>query len=575
VIASVPQIGVQPAPAKLPSAGASPISFSQVMEQHQASVHGMPDPAKAQNPSDSKPAAAGASKAASLPLKLATDLAKTDKKADDSQGNPKQDSQNNTGSNTLLAQIVASIPAPVPPPAPPTPPAEAVNNSSTAPVTQPAAIVGASAFGPKLPSAHFVNAFHEGLSTKLADVLPSSKPHATVEDGKTEGLPENTDSVDTIPSDAPDDGPKALSSDTARPAPDPNALVASTKVAAAAKPLSEEVGVSQSKSASPIDISQQSKNEKAPNSTASKPDKENGGVDAPQTKAASAPSQSAAVNSVNLSSVLAAADPASPAKAAEIKELKLPAVVPQPTSNPKQALPSALSTQATPQAPTSKDANAAHAGKEEKKDDDSGETLQDTQQVPTDTPKDLAAPQPNSSFSHVVTQATNVKDHTLQSSSNDVVPGALVHLHAAETPAPESASAALLHSRILQRIGQSELRVGIQAGEFGTVDIRTSMSRNQVTAEISVDHGELGRMLAAELPSLQNKLAEHHIPPASLVLQTQTSGSFADSGQRSGNWHRTPPAQNVFNSYAGEQAEGRNLVAPELSGTGSGLDIHM
>ena len=582
MIASVAQIGVQPAPAKLSSVATSPTTFSQLMEQHQTSIHGMPDNAIGQNLSESKDPLAGPSNATNSPAGVTMDrpsASKTDKKATDSQGDANQDGPDNTSSAVLLPQIAVLIPAP--PAAPPAAPAQSkdastTSSTSTSTVAESSAKPATTASARTLPNSHFLNALREDLNAKTAEALPPPETKARLDEGKEEALPKDTNSLAAVSANTQDDdGTKTRPADTSTPNPDPNSLRVTAKAASTAKQLPEDAGASQPKLSSPVDGSQHTKGGNGPQLNPSKPAKENDGVGSPQNKIQSAQAGPSANKPVDVPAVLATTDSISTAKAAQIKELKLPVAAPQPASDPKQVSPT-FNAQATPQAPAPKEANATHAGKVEKRDDDSGEAIQETQPVATDAPKDLSATQPHASFPHVVAQTTNIKDHVPPPASKDLSPGTLAGLHAADTPAPEAASAAaLLHSKILQRTGQSELRVGIQAGEFGTVDIRTSMSRNQVTAEIAVEHGELGRMLAAELPSLQSKLAEHHIPPASLVLQTQTSGSFADSGQRSGNWQRMPQAQSGFSSYAGDHAESRSITTPELTGSSPGLDIHM
>jgi hypothetical protein len=86
-------------------------------------------------------------------------------------------------------------------------------------------------------------------------------------------------------------------------------------------------------------------------------------------------------------------------------------------------------------------------------------------------------------------------------------------------------------AKLTDRGGQSELHVGFQAGEFGNVDIRTSILRNQVTAEISVERGDLHNMLAVDLPHLKEKLASHSVAEANIVLNNQSGGSSSDSRQ--------------------------------------------
>jgi len=131
----------------------------------------------------------------------------------------------------------------------------------------------------------------------------------------------------------------------------------------------------------------------------------------------------------------------------------------------------------------------------------------------------------------------------------------------------------LLHSaRLVERIGQTELRVGIQAGEFGNVDIRTSMVRNQFTAQISVERGDLGKVLAAELPSLQNKLSEQRLPMANITLQNQSSGGSAGFGQGSRQSH-TMQQSVIPQSSEGESVQA--LMSPADASSAERLDVHM
>ena len=132
----------------------------------------------------------------------------------------------------------------------------------------------------------------------------------------------------------------------------------------------------------------------------------------------------------------------------------------------------------------------------------------------------------------------------------------------------------LLHSaRLVERVGQSELRVGIQAGEFGNVDIRTSMVRNQFTAQISVERGELGKVLAAELPSLQNKLSEQRLPVANITLQNQSSGGSAGFGQGS---RQSQTMQQIVIPQSSEAEPAPTFMGlADASISTERLDVHM
>lgn len=128
-------------------------------------------------------------------------------------------------------------------------------------------------------------------------------------------------------------------------------------------------------------------------------------------------------------------------------------------------------------------------------------------------------------------------------------------------------------AKLVERMGESELRLGIRAGEYGSVDIRTSMVRNQFTAEISVERGELGRVMAAELPSLQNRLAEQRVPVANITVQNHTGSQSTASEQQKSQDGQQRYATNSVN----EREEGPipALVALEGTASASRLDIHM
>lgn len=127
-------------------------------------------------------------------------------------------------------------------------------------------------------------------------------------------------------------------------------------------------------------------------------------------------------------------------------------------------------------------------------------------------------------------------------------------------------------AKLVERIGETEIRLGIRAGEFGNVDIRTLMVRNQLSAEISAERGEMGRALAAELPSLQNRLSEQRVPMSDITVQNHTGGQSAASEQQ-----KPRDGQQVYTTSAvGERNDlTPALVAMEGTTPTSRLDIHM
>ena len=137
-----------------------------------------------------------------------------------------------------------------------------------------------------------------------------------------------------------------------------------------------------------------------------------------------------------------------------------------------------------------------------------------------------------------------------------------------------ASSGSLLHSaKLVERIGQTELRVGVQTEQFGNVDIRTSMARNQFSAQISVERPELGKVLAAELPNLQNRLSEQRIPGANITLENQSSGGSAGFGRESRQSQTTH--QIVIPDNTEVESPPVPVVYAEATTSTARLDVHM
>lgn len=142
-----------------------------------------------------------------------------------------------------------------------------------------------------------------------------------------------------------------------------------------------------------------------------------------------------------------------------------------------------------------------------------------------------------------------------------------------ENPATAPGTPVSLHSaRLLESLGQSELRVGMKMGDLGNIEIRTQLHHDQVRAEISVERGDLSRSLAAEIPALQQKLHEQDMPLASIVINHQAaagSGSFERGSQQQQQAHT--PMAHVF----GIDLPTTSFSPDEARNTESGLDIRI
>ena len=129
-------------------------------------------------------------------------------------------------------------------------------------------------------------------------------------------------------------------------------------------------------------------------------------------------------------------------------------------------------------------------------------------------------------------------------------------------------------ARLIQNMGQSEMRVGMRSPEFGNISISTSATRDLVSAQISLEHSELARTLAVHLPEMQERLGNtHQAMNVRIDLNGQGTGTSAGISNSSADGSRGDRQQR--NSAASTQATngfgGRvNSVATVTAPTGDG-----
>ena len=102
--------------------------------------------------------------------------------------------------------------------------------------------------------------------------------------------------------------------------------------------------------------------------------------------------------------------------------------------------------------------------------------------------------------------------------------------------ADPAALAGASSAQLIQSAGQTEMRLGMHSAEFGNISISTSVSRQAISAQISLDHSELGRALAVHLPAIEAKLGSAYGLQARVEVRDESaaSRSAADSGQQGG-----------------------------------------
>ncbi len=105
-----------------------------------------------------------------------------------------------------------------------------------------------------------------------------------------------------------------------------------------------------------------------------------------------------------------------------------------------------------------------------------------------------------------------------------------------DSSADPAALAGASSAQLIQSAGQTEMRLGMHSAEFGNISISTSVSHQAISAQISLDHSELGRALAVHLPAIEEKLGAAYGLHARVQVRDEgaASRSAADSGQQGG-----------------------------------------
>lgn len=101
-------------------------------------------------------------------------------------------------------------------------------------------------------------------------------------------------------------------------------------------------------------------------------------------------------------------------------------------------------------------------------------------------------------------------------------------LQSSEIPATSVINTASL----IQKMSETEMRVAVHSTEFGEVSILTSLSQQQMMAQITVDHGGLGNALSAHVPAMEAKLG-NDLGVRTVVQVNQSAMSFSGDGSNS------------------------------------------
>jgi hypothetical protein len=153
-----------------------------------------------------------------------------------------------------------------------------------------------------------------------------------------------------------------------------------------------------------------------------------------------------------------------------------------------------------------------------------------------------------------------------------------------ETPAPASialpqALPVINTAKLIQSMGQSEMRVGMRSNDFGNISISTSATRDLISAQISLDHNELARTLATHLPEMQTRFGgtqamDVRIDVNGLGGATSAGMSNGSANESHGDRQQrgSAPSGHAANGFA---EQGRSVAAPVMPSGEGRLDARL
>jgi hypothetical protein len=143
---------------------------------------------------------------------------------------------------------------------------------------------------------------------------------------------------------------------------------------------------------------------------------------------------------------------------------------------------------------------------------------------------DIGAAQLMHAVTHEIVAPHRVSDSTVDAARTTEGRGVPASIHA---DGEGTVTQGINTAKLIQTMSETEMRVGMHSAEFGNISIRTSVSQQQMVAQISVDHSDLSQAISAHVSSAQTKLGDEHGIHALIEVNNQGASSSHDSGHSS------------------------------------------
>jgi len=149
-------------------------------------------------------------------------------------------------------------------------------------------------------------------------------------------------------------------------------------------------------------------------------------------------------------------------------------------------------------------------------------------------------------------------------------------LEAASQPASHAGDQPVVSdAHMAESVGQTEIRIEMQAGPLGAVELRAHIAGDQIGASIAVEHHEAQMMLASDLPALHSALAGKNLNVNTLhVSQGMATSTGMGHGGGAGQ-HRTPSLIQKFQVEAQPDfaASAASIASIDLGQAGVRLSV--
>jgi hypothetical protein len=129
-------------------------------------------------------------------------------------------------------------------------------------------------------------------------------------------------------------------------------------------------------------------------------------------------------------------------------------------------------------------------------------------------------------------------------------------------------------ARVIGRMEQTEMRVGVNTADFGSVELRAGISQDRVSATISAAHLELHAAMVAEMPSLERAIGQHQLHLDALDFRSP-SGNQQRGAEAQQQHHPAMPSGTRLSDTAGPASQTESSpTAPGMETGSQRLNIH-